>query len=147
MAKESKSKKVTTKTSAKKPLAKISRNKKQLTVRERANSSKSDKRRRIKTTAGQLSSKLSSARTSGKREFHIPLPDNKVGRILKKRVRFVPGFIKNSWTELRGVTWPNRNDTVRLTMAVFIFSVVFAAIVGVIDYGLDKLFREVIIKR
>ena len=31
-------------------------------------------------------------------------------------------------------------------MAVFIFAVIFAAIVGLLDFGLDKLFREVILK-
>lgn len=69
----------------------------------------------------------------------FPLPKNKLGR-------FAPGFIKNSWGEIRQVTWPGRRETMRLTMAVFIFSVIFGAFVAVLDFGLDKLFKQVILK-
>ena len=75
----------------------------------------------------------------------MPLPEGKTGKILGKRVRIVPKFVREAWAEIRLVTWPNRQETLRLTIAVFIFAVVFAVIVGLLDYGLDKLFREVVI--
>ena len=116
------------------------------TVRQRTQIGNKTNKRRIRTTAGKLANPLKKVRTHGKKEFHpIRLPDNKLGRLLGKRVKIAPRFLREAWQEIRLVTWPNRKDTLRLTMAVFIFSVVFAAIVGVLDYVLDKIFREVII--
>lgn len=54
-------------------------------------------------------------------------------------------YISSSWTEVRKVEWPNRKETIKLTSAVFIFAIAFGIFVAVIDYGLDKLFKEVIL--
>jgi preprotein translocase subunit SecE len=62
--------------------------------------------------------------------------------------RFViPPFIKSSWRELRQVTWPSRKQSRQLTSAVIIFAVVFGVIVSIFDFGLDKLFKQVIIRQ
>jgi preprotein translocase SecE subunit len=58
----------------------------------------------------------------------------------------VPPYVRNSFRELKKVTWPNWRETWRLTFAVLIFSIVFGAVIAGIDYGLDKLFKEVLLK-
>lgn len=58
----------------------------------------------------------------------------------------LPVYIRNSWRELRLVTWPNRRETWGLTYAVIIFSVIFGLLIAVVDFGLDKLFKEFIVK-
>lgn len=68
-----------------------------------------------------------------------------------KPVRFVGrilglGFFRSSWQELRQVTWPARREGRRLTTAVIIFSVIFGALIAVVDYGLDKLFKQILLK-
>jgi preprotein translocase SecE subunit len=80
-----------------------------------------------------------------RREFHLPLPDNKVGRLLGRRVHLVPSYLREAWQEVRLVAWPNRRDTLRLSLAVFIFAVIFGGLIWVVDYGLDRLFREVLL--
>ena len=60
-------------------------------------------------------------------------------------ILFVP-YIRNSWRELRQVTWPNRSQTFALVWAVIIFSVVFGVLIAAVDFGLDKLFKEFIVK-
>jgi len=55
-------------------------------------------------------------------------------------------FVRNSWRELKLVTWPSRRDGLRLTWAVIVFSVIFAVIIAVVDYGLDKLFKQLLLK-
>ncbi len=60
---------------------------------------------------------------------------------------FVPPYIRGSWRELRQVTWPSRRQAWSLTYAVIIFSIVFGVLVFAVDLGLDKLFKEIIIKR
>lgn len=58
---------------------------------------------------------------------------------------FVPPFIRNAWRELRQVTWPNFRQTRQLTFAVLVFSIIFGAIVAAVDWGLDKIFRAVVL--
>ncbi|HET8709500.1 MAG TPA: preprotein translocase subunit SecE [Candidatus Saccharimonadales bacterium] len=66
-----------------------------------------------------------------------------VGRFLTKFL--IPPYFKNSWRELRMVTWPNRKQTRQLTFAVILFSIVFGVLVALVDFGLDKLFKNVIL--
>ncbi len=70
-------------------------------------------------------------------------PARFIGRILSK-VLFL-GYFRGSWQELRQVTWPNRKETAKLTMAVIVFTLVFGLFITVVDYGLDKLFRFIIL--
>ena len=76
----------------------------------------------------------------------------KVGRFLGKFkfFRFIgkifwPTYFRESWKELRQVTWPTRRETWQLTLAVIIFSTIFGVIVAVVDYGLNKLFKQLLI--
>lgn len=70
-------------------------------------------------------------------------PARFIGRILASILLL--RFIRESWTELRQVQWPKARETARLTMAVFIFSIVFGSIVAITDFGLDKVFRALFI--
>ncbi|HUS26559.1 MAG TPA: preprotein translocase subunit SecE [Nevskiaceae bacterium] len=58
----------------------------------------------------------------------------------------VPPYFRNSWKELRQVTWPTGRESRRLTLAVIIFALIFGALVALIDYGLDKVFKQVLLK-
>lgn len=58
----------------------------------------------------------------------------------------IPSYFINSWRELRLVHWPNRRETWRLTLAVFIFATIFGALVAGVDKGLDEVFKKVILK-
>ena len=57
-----------------------------------------------------------------------------------------PPYLRGSWRELRQVDWPNRKQTRQLTGAVIMFAVVFGLLVAALDYGLDRLFKQVIVK-
>jgi preprotein translocase subunit SecE len=65
-------------------------------------------------------------------------------RILGRILGF--SYIRGSWQELKSVTWPTRREGFRLTSAVIIFSIIFGALIAVVDYGLDKLFRQILLK-
>lgn len=123
---------------------------KKQTLRERSTASNNAKPRRLRATAGHFKKPLSAAKRIAKR-IRVPLPHNKFGNALRKIGRAIgsviwPRFFRNAWAELRQVTWPGRRETWRLTMAVFVFSVIFAIIVGFLDFGLDKLFKEIIVE-
>jgi preprotein translocase SecE subunit len=58
----------------------------------------------------------------------------------------LPVYFRNSWRELRLVTWPNWRQSRQLTFAVLVFATVFGASIAVVDYGLDKVFRNILLK-
>lgn len=43
-------------------------------------------------------------------------------------------YVKSSLEELTKVTWPTKNQAVRLTIIVLIFCIIIAVFLGVIDY-------------
>lgn len=70
-----------------------------------------------------------------------------IGRFLRKILNWlVPRYFINSWREVKQVTWPSRKETWRLTGAVFVFALVFGALVAGVDKGLDEFFKKVILK-
>lgn len=67
-----------------------------------------------------------------------------IGRVLAA-ILFLRYF-RDSWKELKQVTWPSRKETWQLTFAVFIFAIVFGLIISVTDYGLDRIFRKILLQ-
>lgn len=118
--------------------------KKSETVRERASKSlgAKPKRRVLRGTASKVGRPLLLLAPVLK-PFKVSAVQ-KVGRIIG--LILWPPFFRGAWKELRQVTWPTRKETWRLTVAVFVFALVFGALIAVTDYGLDKLFRKVILK-
>jgi preprotein translocase subunit SecE len=55
-------------------------------------------------------------------------------------------FIKEARAELAKVVWPSRKETIRVTVTVVALSLLVAAFLGAVDYGLTKLF-EIIVNR
>lgn len=121
--------------------------KKSETVREKV--SKKDveqKPRRLHKVASSAKRPISAARRIGAKEYHpIKLPDNKVGKFMTTSRKFTPKFFREAWGEVKQVSWPNRKETAKLTLAVFTFAIIFSLLIGVVDYGLDKLFRELLL--
>lgn len=55
-------------------------------------------------------------------------------------------YFKESWAELAKVTWPTRKQAIKLTAAVIIFSVVFAAFIALCDFVFSNLLQKLILK-
>lgn len=127
---------------AQKEASKPKRRIKQTTMREQAvaTATKTDKPSRTRRVLRVIFSPLRPvgrvlARLDRIKPFHI------IGLIL------VPRYFRNSWRELRQVTWPNGKESRRLTFAVMAFATVFGVLIAVTDYGLDKVFKKVILKQ
>ncbi|MHB1864681.1 MAG: preprotein translocase subunit SecE [Candidatus Saccharimonadales bacterium] len=65
---------------------------------------------------------------------------SKVGRIL------FPKYLRTSFEELRKVTWPSFKESRRLTYAVLAFAIIFGASVALVDWGLGKIFKHILLK-
>ncbi len=121
------------------------------TVRQKAESASKakeapQKQRRVKQTLSTAGKPIKAAHQLGKKEVYLPLPDNKTGRFLNKRRHIIPRYFRESFQELKLVTWPNRKQTTQLTLAVFIFAIGFGILVAITDYGLDRIFKRILIK-
>lgn len=57
-----------------------------------------------------------------------------------------PRYFRNSLKELKYVTWPNWRQSRQLTFAVLVFAVVFGASIALVDLGLDRLFKNILLK-
>jgi preprotein translocase SecE subunit len=57
-----------------------------------------------------------------------------------------PTYFRNSARELKLVQWPNWKQSRQLTFAVLAFAVVFGAAIAGVDYGLDKVFKAILLK-
>lgn len=127
--------------------------KKSETVREkRAKAAESTpKKRRVKQAASQANKPVkaagrAAARIAGPFSFLLrpfrTKPFRFVGRILYKILGI--GYFMNSWKELRLVEWPKRGETAKLTLAVFVFAAAIAGFIAILDYGLDKVFKQLL---
>ncbi len=63
----------------------------------------------------------------------------KSGQTKKSRFSFFPDVIG----ELRKVTWPSRQETIRLSALVLVVCVIVGLILGGIDYGFTQLVAKV----
>lgn len=122
--------------------------KKSSTLREQAKKSENakPKTRRVHRAASKIAHPFKAVKRAGKKEYYIPMPDNKAGKFLNKKRRLTPSYFVQAWRELRLVTWPNRKETTRLTIAVIIFAISFGTMIAIVDYGLDKVFRSLLLK-
>lgn len=70
------------------------------------------------------------------------MPKKSQSRITKpKRSRFA--FVGDIIGELRKVTWPTRQETLRLTIMVLIVCIAVGLLLGAIDYGFAELVTKV----
>jgi preprotein translocase subunit SecE len=61
------------------------------------------------------------------------------GTSLMARFESAKEFFEQSKVELKKVTWPTRDETVRTGVAVLVFSVIMALYLGVVDFALSRL--------
>jgi preprotein translocase SecE subunit len=102
------------------------------------------KPRRISAAAKSAARPLKKLRLSERRPVKVI---SRVLRPLKRILNWlIPRYFINSWREVRRVIWPSRRETWRLTLAVFVFAIIFGALVAGVDKGLDEIFKKVVLK-
>lgn len=74
-----------------------------------------------------------------------------IWKIIRKPARIigliiVPRYVRNSWKELKLVTWPSFKTSRKLTYAVIIFAIVFGVVVAAVDFVFNKLFKNILLR-
>lgn len=65
---------------------------------------------------------------------------NKIGKVI------FPSYFRNSFQELKQVTWPSVSNGIKLTWAVIVFAIVFGLSISVLDWGLTKVFKNILLR-
>jgi len=74
-----------------------------------------------------------------------------IWKIIHKPVRIIgliliPRYVRNSWKELKLVTWPDFKTSRKLTSAVIVFAIIFGVVVAVVDLLFNRLFKNVLLR-
>jgi preprotein translocase SecE subunit len=85
---------------------------------------------------------------SGASKATRPVRETRVWKFLRRTILRSPfkGYFADSWRELKKVEWPNRKTSWKLTFTVIMFSVVFAVITTSLDFGFEKLAKQIFLK-
>jgi preprotein translocase subunit SecE len=59
-------------------------------------------------------------------------------------MRRIIQFLRDVRGELAKVIWPSRQQAWKMTISVIIFSLVVAAFLGIVDFGLSKLIETIV---
>jgi preprotein translocase SecE subunit len=103
-----------------------------------------DKPKRIRKVAASAARPVGKVRAALKTEYHI-IPQKENAGFFSKSRRATPSYFVKAWQELKLVTWPGRKETWKLVFAVYVFAIGLGLAIALLDYGLDKLFRDVIL--
>ena len=79
--------------------------------------------------------------TKDSKKFNAP----KWLKVVGKPFFAIGRYVNGAWQELRMTKWPNRRATWSLTLAVIIFSIFFATLILLADYGFDWLIKEIVL--
>lgn len=115
----------------------------QASAKSRANAAKP---KRVRKAADAATKPVHAIRKALTTQYHLNERTEKhEENFFTKSRTFTPSYFKKAWGELRQVTWPGGKETWRLVFAVFVFAIVMGAMIAILDYGLEKILREVIL--
>jgi len=103
-----------------------------------------DKPKRIRKAASSAVKPVGKVGNALKTEYHLVKPKENAGFFTKSR-SLTPKYISNSLGEIKNVTWPGRKETWKLVFAVYVFALSMGVFIAVLDYGLEKVFKQVIL--
>lgn len=97
---------------------------------------------------GKRLKKVGVSIASGASKATRPVRENKVWKFLRRTILRSPfrGYFVASWKELRKVQWPDRKTSWKLTLTVILFSAIFAVITTSLDFGFEKLAKQIFLK-
>ncbi len=103
-----------------------------------------EKPKRIRKAASNAIKPVGKLREALKTEYHIVPQKKKPGFFTKSR-RATPRYFSDSFAELKNVTWPKRRETWKLVFAVFVFAIMIGLFISILDFGLEAIFKKIIL--
>lgn len=126
------------------------------TFRERAikantQSEKPKREHKLRRVPAKVVRPVSEPVAKGTRKLFQIQPFKAIGWFFKQLFRIIglvvfPKYVRGSFRELKQVTWPNWKLSRQLTYAVLIFAVIFGVSIAIVDWGLGKVFKQILLK-
>lgn len=120
------------------------KSKSSLRVRNEKAAKASVKPKRVKAVAQKAKKHTITAAKAITGEHHVIPRKENPGFFTKSR-RMTPRYFADSLLELRYVSWPGFREAVRLVFAVSAFAMTVGVFIAILDFGLERLFRAVIL--
>ena len=115
-----------------------------MTVDEVANQTKEQGGRRSRRSRQAVTKSENSSPTAGQRKER-PTPTRREatnkGNFITRFFRGIANYFVDTRAELQKVTWPTRQETLRLSGIVLAVTAVFSVALGLLDYLYGELFR------
>src|SRR5688572_20717739 len=85
---------------------------------------------------------------SGASKITAPVRSTGAWKFLRRTILRSPfrGYFVGSWQELKQVSWPDRRTAWKLTFTVVLFSVLFAVLTSSLDYGFERLAKQIFLR-
>jgi len=61
-----------------------------------------------------------------------------------EKMSAIKTYLQNAIQELNHVTWPTKSQTIRISFIVIGFILVFATILGAVDFGFTQFFKFIL---
>ncbi|MEW5805624.1 MAG: preprotein translocase subunit SecE [Patescibacteria group bacterium] len=58
----------------------------------------------------------------------------------------IKNYLQETRTEIKKVSWPTKQETIRYVIIIIIFSGIVAAFLGLFDFGFLQLVEQIIIR-
>lgn len=129
---------------SKKPDEKVKKTKTSMRERNLKATKAENKPRRIRRAASTAVKPVGKLGRALKTEYHV-IPQKEEAGFFTKSRKLTPSYFRKSLAELKNVTWPGRKETWKLVFAVFVFAAILGIFIALLDFVLEKLFREVIL--
>ena len=97
---------------------------------------------------GKRLTKVGTTIGNGLKKVTAPVRNTTVRKFLRRTVLRSPfrGYFISSFRELKKVEWPKRKTAWKLTFTVILFSAIFALITTGLDFGFERVAREIFLK-
>jgi len=56
----------------------------------------------------------------------------------------ITAYVRETRGEFSKITWPARNEAVRLTLMVVLFTAIFAVFLGAVDYAFGEVVKTIL---
>jgi preprotein translocase subunit SecE len=95
----------------------------------------------LATTSGVEAYTAPKGRPTAGRRNRVRIPEEEQGNVITRRSNSVMDYVQGVRDELAKVTWPTREEVIRLGRIVVLVTVIMALVLGAISFGFTMLFR------
>lgn len=112
-----------------------------ISATDSSKSTNETKKGKSKATDKTVNKKVVSKKATKKA---VKKPATDINQPTNNPFKALANYFKGAWVELKQVRWPSRAATWQLTLAVILFTAIFAILILLLDAGFNQLFEQIL---